>query len=106
MTGHVDDTAKVEVWQQSGKDWLLEVRPDPKWMPFLVYKGSVALNGISLTVAEVLEDRFQVWIIPHTLTCTNLRTLQVGGLLNLEVDILGKYVERFLSQRSFPDRSS
>ncbi|MDP9254366.1 MAG: riboflavin synthase, partial [Verrucomicrobiota bacterium] len=63
---------------------------------YVVYKGSIAINGISLTVAELLTDRFAVWIIPHTKRHTNLDALQVGDWVNLEFDILAKYVERML----------
>ena len=66
VTGHVDGVGKIVKWEQQGADWLLEVEPPADLMHLLVYKGSVALDGISLTVAKVLENRFQIWIIPHT----------------------------------------
>ena len=69
-------------------------------MHLLVYKGSVALDGISLTVAKVLVNRFQIWIIPHTYQVTNLHTRREGDLINIETDLLGKYVERFIEARN------
>ena len=60
---------------------------------YLVHKGSIAISGISLTVAEVDHDSFAVWLIPHTLEVTNLKQLSVGSAVNLEFDLLGKYVE-------------
>jgi len=99
VTGHVDGMGHIVRWEQQGADWLLEVQPPPELMHLLVYKGSVALDGISLTVAKVLEDRFQVWIIPHTYEVTNLHTHQVGDRINIETDLLGKYVERFIQAR-------
>ena len=68
-------------------------------MRYLVYKGSIAVDGISLTVAKVLAKSFRVWIIPHTHEVTALRERKVGDAVNLEADILGKYVERFLTAR-------
>ncbi len=99
VTGHVDGVGEVTKWEQHGADWLLEIQPPEKWMHLFVHKGSVALDGISLTVAKVLEKSFQVWIIPHTYQVTNLHTRQIGDLINFETDLLGKYVERFIQAR-------
>ena len=99
VTGHVDGVGKVLKWEQHGADWLLEIEPPKELMHLLVHKGSVALDGISLTVAKVLDQSFQVWIIPHTYQVTNLHTRKVGSLVNIETDLLGKYVERFIQAR-------
>ena len=99
VTGHVDGVGKVLKWEQHGGDWLLEIQPPEKLMHLLVHKGSVALDGISLTVAKVLAQSFQVWIIPHTYEVTNLHTRKPGSLINIETDLLGKYVERFIQAR-------
>lgn len=96
VTGHVDATGKVEVFEQRGKNFYLRVCPkDKSFMKYLIYKGSIAVDGISLTVAEVEDTAFAVWLIPHTLSETNLKQRKVGDVINLEFDILGKYVERF-----------
>ena len=65
-------------------------------MRYIVFKGSIALDGISLTVAAVEKKSFRIWIIPHTFDITTLRERQVGDAVNLETDIIGKYVERFV----------
>ncbi|MDG1891884.1 MAG: riboflavin synthase [Verrucomicrobiota bacterium] len=104
VTGHIDGCGRVTQWEKQGSDWLLEVEPPEQLMPYLIHKGSVALDGISLTVARVLETRFQVWIIPHTYQVTNLHTRRVGDLINIETDLLGKYVARF-AKAQFPSPS-
>lgn len=98
VLGHVDGVGTMRRWTQSGKDWVLEVKVPAPLMRYLIYKGSVAVDGISLTVADVGRDWFRVWIIPHTRAVTNLRQRRAGDRVNLEFDVLGKYVERLLSQ--------
>lgn len=99
VTGHVDGTGEITRWERSGTDWVLEVRPPEELMRYFLYKGSVAVDGISLTVAEVLGDRIRSWIIPHTWEVTNLRERKAGDRVNLEADLLGKYVERLIEAR-------
>jgi riboflavin synthase len=67
---------------------------------YLIPKGSIAIDGVSLTVAEAGADSVGVWLIPHTLAVTNLHTRRVGDIVNLEFDVLGKYVERMLEAKS------
>lgn len=100
VLGHVDGTGVVRRWERSGQDFVLEVRAPPEVMRYVLYKGSIAVDGISLTVADCGEDWFRVWIIPHTYRVTNLRARRVGERVNLEADILGKYVEKLLAQRT------
>ncbi len=100
VTGHIDGLGVVEVIEPRGKDYYLRVRAPAGSGRYLVHKGSIALDGISLTVAEVTGDAFAVWLIPHTLALTNLRQKRVGDGLNLEFDLLGKYVEKLLSLRT------
>jgi riboflavin synthase len=69
-------------------------------MRYVIFKGSIAVDGISLTVAEVQKKSFRIWIIPHTFDVTVLRERALGDSVNLEADLLGKYVERFVSARS------
>jgi riboflavin synthase len=99
VQGHVDGTAKVLAIEEKGPDVRLEIALPPEFARYVAYKGSVAINGVSLTVAEVGATSFSVWIIPHTLDNTNLGDLEVGDLVNLEFDILAKYVERLLATR-------
>jgi len=105
VTGHVDGTGEIRRWERSGQDWVLEVCPPPELMRYFLYKGSVAVDGISLTVAEVIGDAIRIWIIPHTWEVTNLKERKVGDRVNLEADLLGKYVERLISARE-PSASS
>lgn len=94
VTGHVDGLGTVEVFEVRGTDHYLRVRGPAGCGRYLVHKGSIAIDGISLTVAEVDGDALAVWLIPHTIQVTNLREKAVGGLVNLEFDLLGKYVEK------------
>ncbi len=80
-----------------GADYRLEVALPMEMARYVAFKGSIAIDGISLTVAEVQADRFVVWVIPHTLSVTNLRSLKKGEKVNLEFDLLAKYVERILA---------
>ena len=99
VQGHVDATGRVRRWKKIGKDYVLEIAPPRSLMKYVVEKGSITIDGISLTVAGVGRDWLRVWIIPHTRAITNLRTRQRGDAVNLEVDILAKYVERILKGR-------
>jgi riboflavin synthase len=100
VQGHVDCTARIVAMEPEGADLRLEVAIPGGGARYLVEKGSVAVDGISLTVAAVGAESFVLWIIPHTLERTNLGRLRVGDPVNLEYDLLAKYVERMLAQRS------
>lgn len=105
VTGHIDGVGCVSRWERDGSDWVLEVSAPPELMRYMVFKGAVALDGISLTVAAVTPKSFRIWIIPHTYEVTALRERTVGGLVNLEADLLGKYVEKFLALQERPTPS-
>jgi len=94
VTGHIEATAKVTKWGRAGQDWELEAEVPAGMEQFLVPKGCVALDGISLTIGRVEGRRFNVWIIPHTHEVTTLRDRKEGDELNLECDLLAKYVEK------------
>jgi riboflavin synthase len=98
VQGHIDCTANVISFERSGEDYRLEVDLPADFAHYAAYKGSVAINGISLTIAELLEKSFAVWIIPHTKRHTNIDNIEPGALLNIEFDILAKYVERMLAR--------
>jgi len=98
VQGHIDCAARVLSFEGNGTDHRLEVELPSDFAHYIAYKGSVAINGISLTVAEVLPDSFAVWIIPHTRRHTNLDSITVGDGLNLEFDLLAKYVERMVAR--------
>jgi len=96
----VDALGRITRWERAGKDHVLDIAAPPEVMRYLVFKGSVAVDGISLTVAAVQKKSFRIWIIPHTFEVTVLRERQVGDAVNLEADLLGKYVERFIAGRT------
>ena len=99
VTGHVDGLGKIIRWERSGKDHLLDIAAPADVMRYVIFKGSIAVDGMSLTVGDVKKNSFRIWIIPHTFEVTALRERKVGDAVNLEADMLGKYVERFLSLR-------
>ena len=96
VLGHVDGRGKVRAFKREGKDYVLDVEAPPAVMRYVVEKGSIAIDGISLTVAGVHRNWFRVWIIPHTREITNLQACRGGDRVNLEADILGKYVEQLM----------
>jgi riboflavin synthase len=96
VTGHIDHTGTIELFEQRGADWFLRVTPPAEILRYIAFKGSIALDGISLTIAEVNANNFGVWIIPHTYTRTALHARKPGDLINIEADILAKYVENFV----------
>jgi riboflavin synthase len=98
VSGHVDCTARVEALEPSGADHRLEVELPAPFAHYAVYKGSIAVDGISLTLAEVRPASFVCWIIPHTFAVTNLARRSPGSRVNLEFDLLAKYVERILAR--------
>jgi riboflavin synthase len=98
VQGHIDCTSPILVFEERAGDHRLEVQLPAEFAHYVVTKGSIAMNGISLTVDEVLPESFVVWIIPHTKRHTNLDRAKAGDLLNLEFDILAKYVERMISR--------
>ena len=100
VTGHIDGLGVVEVFERRGNDHYLRVRGPAGSGRLVIHKGSIAIDGISLTVAEVEGDSLAVWLIPHTLEVTNLRTRRAGESVNLEFDLLGKYVEKLTASRS------
>jgi riboflavin synthase len=99
VQGHIDCAAPILALDETGADLRLEIELPPDFAQYVAYKGSIAVNGISLTVAEVSPKSFAVWIIPHTRAQTNLATARCGDLVNLEFDLLAKYVERILDRR-------
>ena len=100
VQGHVDCTSRVISFEQIGGDHRLAVELPAEFGRYVVCKGSIAIDGISLTIAEVSPMSFVVWIIPHTKCHTNLHRAEAGDVVNLEFDILAKYVERMISART------
>ncbi len=99
VTGHIDALGEITHLELRGKDYYLRVEPPVEFMHYLVYKGSIAIDGVSLTVAEVDATGFAVWLIPHTIEVTNLRERKPGDTVNLEFDLLAKYVAKMLPEK-------
>jgi|SRR5688572_4311972 riboflavin synthase len=100
VQGHVDGTGRIEELRDEGGSYWLTVEYPAALAPFIVRKGSIAVDGISLTVAGVGPRLFDVQVIPYTWNETNLQAAQAGTLVNLECDLLGKYVARILETRT------
>ena len=99
VTGHVDGLGRITKWERVGRDHMLDIAAPPEVMRYLIHKGSIAVDGISLTVAAVKKTSFRIWIILHTYEITGLRDRKVGDAVNLEADLLGKYAEKFFTAR-------
>ena len=94
VTGHIDACGSVDFFGADGADWRLDINAPAEVLRYVVKKGCVAVDGMSLTVADVLPTGFRIWIIPHTLSVTNLASRQAGQRVNLESDLLAKYAEK------------
>lgn len=102
VQGHVDDSVPILALEKVGQDHRFEVSLPPAWKHLVVPKGSLCVNGISLTVAALGESSVTIWIIPHTWEVTNLKALRAGDRVNLEFDLLAKHIVRFLDARQQP----
>ncbi|HWW89706.1 MAG TPA: riboflavin synthase [Solirubrobacteraceae bacterium] len=100
VQGHIDGTGIVTATREEGFARVLEIETEPRLARYLVEKGSVALNGVSLTISALHEQGFAVSLIPETLERTNLGAVEEGARLNIEVDILAKHVERLMEART------
>ena len=97
VQGHIDCVSPILSFEKEGANFRLELRLPSEFADYVACKGSIAVNGISFTVAEILARSFVVWVIPYTKRHTNLERAKAGELVNLEFDILAKYVQRVLS---------
>jgi len=100
VTGHVDSLGRITRWERVERDHVLDIAAPPEVQRYVIHKGSIAVDGMSLTVAAVKRNGFRIWIIPHTFDVTALRERKVGDAVNLEADLLGKYAEKFISAKS------
>jgi riboflavin synthase len=99
VQGHVDTTAPILILEPVGKDYQFSVSLPAEWAHLVVHKGSVCVDGISLTVADLQVDRMTFWITPHTFAVTHLAKCQTGSRVNLEFDMLAKHLERLVQTR-------
>ena len=96
VQGHVDTTSKVVKIKNLGKSWVLELSLPIKYIKYVMKKGSITINGVSLTVNNIILNKVQISIVPHTLKLTNLVNLKRNSFVNVEFDILGKYIRSFI----------
>ncbi len=106
VSGHIDGTGRVTGIQQEENAVWYTIAAEPGLLRYIVEKGSVALDGISLTVAKVTEQDFQVSVIPHTRKETALSEKRAGSLINIECDVVGKYIEKLISRKAAPAQES
>ncbi len=97
--GHVDTAGKIIKIIKIGKSHILEIAINKVFIKQLVEKASILINGVSLTISKITANGFQIWIIPHTLKLTNLSNLKKGDLINIEIDILSKYVKKYINEK-------
>ena len=97
--GHVDTTAKIKKISLVDKSYIYEFLIPKKFQKYLIEKASILINGVSLTISKVTNSGFQIWAIPHTLKLTNLKDLKKNDIVNIEVDILSKYVKKFINEK-------
>ncbi len=97
--GHVDNVAKIKSIKKIDKSFLFDFKINLKEKKNLIEKASICINGISLTISKVTNNGFQIWIIPHTFKLTNLSKLKKGNLVNVEIDILSKYVRNYFYEK-------
>ena len=96
VQGHVDTTSIIKRIDFIGKSWFISFKLLKKYNKYLVQKGSITINGVSLTISKILKDGFQIVLIPQTLKLTNLMYLHKKDVVNVEFDVLGKYIKSFL----------
>ena len=94
--GHVDTTSIIKKIDFVGKSWFVNFKLPKKYKKYLIQKGSITINGVSLTISKILKDGFQIVVIPQTLKLTNLMYLKEKDVVNIEFDVLGKYIKKFL----------
>jgi len=94
--GHVDTTSIIKKIDFVGKSWFVNFELPIKYKKYLIQKGSITINGVSLTISKILKDGFQIVVIPQTLKLTNLMYLKEKDVVNIEFDVLGKYIKKFL----------
>ena len=96
VQGHVDTTSAIKTIDFVGKSWFINFKLLKRYKKYLVQKGSITINGVSLTISKILKNGFQVVVIPQTLKLTNLIYLKEKDVANVEFDVLGKYIKSFL----------
>jgi len=99
VTGHIDGIGKISEIKINSQCWIIEIKPPKKLLKFIAEKGSVSINGVSLTVNSIKDDKFKVNIIPFTLKETNLGALIKGSEINIEIDLIARYLENIIKRK-------
>ena len=99
VTGHIDGIGKISEIKIRSQCWIVEIKPPKKLLKFIAEKGSVSINGVSLTVNSIKDDKFKVNIIPFTLKETNLGGLARGSEINIEIDLIARYLENIIKRK-------
>ncbi len=99
VLGHVDEIAIISGWKNEGSSSIVQITVNPKIKPYIAYKGSIAVDGVSLTIANVSDNKFEVALIPHTLQVTTLGQKQNGDSVNIEVDVMARYIETLMQNQ-------
>ncbi len=97
--GHVDTVARVRKISNIDKSSIYDFTLDTKYKKYLIEKASILINGVSLTISKVTKKGFQIWAIPHTIKLTNLKDLKKNDIVNIEIDILSKYIKKFFNEK-------
>ncbi|CDI48726.1 riboflavin synthase subunit alpha [Clostridium tetani 12124569] len=106
VSGHIDGEGIIKEYKKEGNAWWISVEPEKELLKYVIKRGSIALDGVSLTVAYVDEKLFKVSVIPHTSEETTLLKKGVGDILNIECDLIGKYVEKILNFKNYKEEQS
>lgn len=102
VLGHVDEVATISGWKDEGSSSRMQITVSPNIKPYIAYKGSIAIDGVSLTIASVLDETFEVVLIPHTLDVTTLSEDRIGKIVNIEVDVMARYIETLMQNQIPP----
>ena len=105
VLGHVDEIATISGWKNEGTSSIMQVTVSPKIKPYIAYKGSIAVDGVSLTIADVSDNKFEVALIPHTLQVTTLGDKRNGDSVNIEVDVMARYIETLMQNQIPPSQT-
>jgi len=97
--GHVDTIGKVFKIKKVDKSYVFEFKIPKIFKKYLVQKASILINGVSLTISKIIKNNFEIWVIPHTFKATNLSKLKKNDLVNIEIDILSKYIKKYLNAK-------
>ena len=105
VLGHVDEIATITGWKDEGASSIMQVTVSPKVKPYIAYKGSIAVDGVSLTIANVSDNKFEVALIPHTLQVTTLGDKRGADNVNIEVDVMARYIETLMQNQIPPSQT-